>query len=80
MQPTRHRIPAATKLAASVQHSHDNFDRGSTLFRMDIYWNTSAVIGDSDTTISHQHHVDLVAVPSHRFIDCVVYHFVDEVM
>ena len=47
---------------------------------MDIDWDTTAVVGDLNATICKKNNIDLGAVTSESFINCVIDDFVDQMM
>ena len=44
MQAARHFVGGIVELTARMQHSHDDFGGGATLFGMDIHRNSTAVV------------------------------------
>ncbi len=72
VQTAGHLVGVVIELTASMQHGHDNFGGGYTLFFMDIHRDTAAVIRDGNRFIRVDGHSHFGTVTSQRLIDAVV--------
>ena len=74
-------VALAAKLAAGVEHGHDDFGgRLPPVFWVVVDGNPASVVGDATPTVGEQHDVDAGGFAGHRFVDGVVDDLVDEVM
>ena len=80
MQTTRHRISAAAKLSAGMQHGKHNLDRRALLYLVLLDGNTATVVCDPHRAIRKQGHGDGVAVTGKRLINRVVDHLIHQVV
>ncbi len=80
VQTTGHLIGVVVELTAGVQYGEDNLGRRHALFRVNIGWNTTAVISHRNGIIFVNNHIHLVAVAGQGFVDGVIHHFEHHVM
>src|SRR5690242_19884687 len=63
-----------------MQDGHDDFQRGPSGLRLDIYGDTIAVVADRHARIRMDGDYDRVAPASQGLVDRVVDHFIHEVV
>ncbi len=74
-------IRLAGKLAAGMQHGHDDFERRfAWVFGVWIDGDAAAVVADAQVSVPVQFHPDGLGVTSHGFIHGVIKHFSEQVV
>jgi len=63
-----------------VQDGENNFESWFLFNRMDINWDSAAVIDNLNRAIFHESHIYFGAISGQRFIDSVIDDFIDEVV
>ncbi len=74
VQATRDFITVIIKLAARMQNCQDYLCSRDTLFRMDIGWNTPAIVRYAHRFIFMNGHQNFITVSSQCFINRVIDH------
>ena len=65
-------VGVVVKLAARVQHGHDDFGSGATLFRVDVDRNTTTVVTDGDGAVGMDLDLNIGAVAGQSLVNGVV--------
>ena len=73
-------VAVLVELAAGVQHRERQFNGRDTGFGVDLHGNSAPVVDNRDGIIAMNRDVDGGGVASHRLVDRVVDHFVDEMV
>ena len=82
MQSAGNFVGVAVELAARVQRGHHDL-RGGNLFAVDVHivdGNTAPVVDYGDGVVEVDGDFNLIGVAGQRFIDRVIYDFIDEVV
>ena len=77
VQPACDGVAAAAELAARVQHGEDDLQRRQADLRMDARGHAAAVVLHQHRAVVLERDGDVRAVAGQRFVDGVVYNFVD---
>src|SRR4051794_6473501 len=80
MRTTRNLVGVLVELTACVQDGHDHLCRATPFFLVNIYWDTTAVVGNGDAVVAVDDHVDLRTMTGERLVDRVVYNLEDHVV
>ena len=80
MQPAGDLVAAVTELASRMQHCESQGDRRDLLLRMILDRDAATVISHLDPALRQDADQDHVAVSGKCLVNCVVHHFIDQVV
>jgi hypothetical protein len=80
METAGYGIAAAAELTAGVKCRENHLDSGHLFDRVLVDRNTSTVVGDADSAISKNYHVDQITVTGKRLIHRVIDDLIDQVV
>lgn len=80
MQATGNLVGSFAEFSAGVEVGEYEFERGDVVLRMDVYWNTSAIVFDRAGSVQVNGYADVGTESGEGFVDRVVDNFEYAVM
>ncbi len=78
VQPAGYLVAVLVKLAASMQYRHDDLGSRALGFKLvvklDADRDAAAIVGNRDRVVGVDNNLDVIAMPSQRFVNGIVHH------